>query len=111
MGNGVHEEECLLLRPLEAGEYIIAADELDGNRLGLATRVMDPTPQKLALSYTTEGALRLGWQSVPGAEHYRIYASDDAEEYFDTGLRVEGTEILMAPPGEQRQFFYVTAEK
>lgn len=110
MSGGVHEE-CDLLRPLEAGEFIIAADELDGNRLALATPVIDPTPQKLTLVLTNAGELHLGWESVPGADYYRIYTSDDAESFFDTGLAPEENEIILPLPGAQRQFYRVTAEK
>jgi hypothetical protein len=110
MGAGVNEE-CALVRTLLAGEFVIAVDQVDGSQLSLATRVIDPAPQKVTLSVMTDGALRLAWASVPGADHYLIYASEDAELYFETGLVAEEPEIILPLPSLLRQYYYVTAEK
>jgi hypothetical protein len=110
MSDGVHGD-CALLRELEAGEFIIASDAADDNRLDLATRVIDPTPRELTVSYDEEGFLHLQWESVPGADHYRVYSSSNSEEFFDTGLAPTQCEIAMPVPPQARQFYRVTAEK
>lgn len=110
MGSRVHEE-CALLRALIAGEYIIAVDQIDGSRLSLATRVIDPTPQGLTMYVTPSGELCLRWESVSGASHYKIYASEDAVNYGDTGLTTVASQMVLPLYADNRHFFSVTAEK
>jgi hypothetical protein len=110
MSGGVHAE-CALMRELEAGEFIIANDPDGDRRLSLATRVIDPVPRELTVSYDPEGFLVLRWESVPRADHYRVYSSANGVDFFDTGLAPGENEIALPLPPTPRQFYRVTAEK
>jgi hypothetical protein len=103
------EAECPLARPLAAGEYLMPVDMTDDSRPALPTAVIAPTPSQLTLCFGSDGLLHLKWDAVEGALGYRLYASDDAIEFYDTGLVTPEPEFIMPPGGTNRQFYRVTA--
>ena len=101
--------ECPLLRPLEMGEYLLPMDMTNDWRPDLPTAVIDPVPSKLTLCFGTDGVLHLRWSEVEGATGYKLYASDDAVEFNDTGIITGETELTMPVGPPTRQFYRVTA--
>ncbi len=100
--------ECLLMQPLLAGMFVIPVDLVNGARLNLAVKVIDPTPRNLTLAYDPDGQLHLRWEAVEGAESYHIYGSADGVNYGWTGDITETTEFVM-PLIDQRFFYQVKA--
>jgi hypothetical protein len=103
------EAACPLLRPLLAGEYLLPMDMNDDGRPDLPTAVIDPVPHELTMCYGTDGVLHLRWDEVEGAAGYKLYASDNAIEFYDTGIITSGTELTMPIGPLSRQFYRVTA--
>lgn len=100
---------CLLNRPLIADEFVIAHDLNSNEQLLLATQVINPVPQHLAIAYAADETVHLSWSAVEGAAFYQIYASFDAVNFFFTGMATPETHFIMPPSGEQKQFYRVTA--
>jgi len=108
MSSGV-EAACPLLRPLLPGEYLLPMDMSDDGRPDLPTAVIDPVPHELTLCYGTDGALHVRWGEVEGAVGYKLYASDNAIEFYDTGIVTGETELTIPVGAPTRQFYRVTA--
>ncbi len=100
------DAECPLMRPLLAGEYVLAVDAETNQRLKIPTAVIDPTPHALTLYYF-DGMMSLHWNAVPGAEYYTVYSTIGGMEIplFDT----PDTQAMLPLPLEARGFFRVTA--
>jgi hypothetical protein len=101
--------ECPLLRPLASGEYVLAMDMSNDWRDDLPTKVIDPVPHELTLCYGTDDLLHLNWEEIEGAAGYKLYASDDAMEFYDTGIIASESELTLPVGAPSRQFYRVTA--
>jgi hypothetical protein len=51
----------------------------------------------------------LPWAEVEGAAGYKLYASDNAIEFYDTGIVTSETKLTMPVAAANRQFYRVTA--
>lgn len=87
--------QCPLLRPLLAGERIVAVDPISGKRLRTAYQVPEPIPRELTIRYMESGELRLDWMDVVGAASYGIEVSFDGYVWEDPGLSTQESEITL----------------
>ncbi|MFH1011889.1 MAG: hypothetical protein V1784_11735 [bacterium] len=109
--------DCGLMRPLMAGEFIIAMDMETGGHLALATKVAGPTPPAAPTDVTikynaTTGNVELRWTDT-GAPYYFVYRSTSPYNYSGStllGWVPAGTgfyvDYACANP---KAFYYVTA--
>jgi len=110
MMDGV-DAECLLGRPLMAGEFIVPVDADMDEQQGPVVRVFDPTPHGLTMQYLP-GIFLLRWEEVSGADHYNIYDSDDPVEFSLEPTFISYTNEFALPMiPDEKLFFRVTAER
>jgi hypothetical protein len=102
---------CDLMRPLMAGEFIIAMDMENGRKLNLATKVIDPTPKELVLWLDSDGMLHLRWKEVPGASYYCIYKGLEPFEFPPEPTYYSETNEIVVPSADDKKFYRVTASK
>lgn len=103
------EVECPLSQPLEAGDYVLPVEIESGERPDLPTRVIDPVPHGLTICYGFDENLHLRWSAIEGAVFYRVYMSDDAVNFWDSGLITPDTTITLPVEPEMMRFYRITA--
>ena len=102
------DAECMLMRPLEAGEFILAMDMNTGDRSG-PIRVGSLTPQEVTIIREGPGLLHLRWEAVSGADYYAVYKSNDPFEFPPEPSYFTETNEIVLPLADEVKFYRVTA--
>jgi hypothetical protein len=102
------DAECMLLRPLMAGEFILAMDMNTGDRSG-AIQVGSPIPQELTVFTEGPGWIHLRWEPVPGADYYAIYKSNEPFVFPPEPSYFTETNEIILPLADDMKFYRVTA--
>jgi len=108
MFSGV-DGECMLSRPLLAEEFVLPIDMQTGERLRLATKVINPIPQEVTIVLEAPGMLHLRWEAVPGAEYYAIYKALEPFEFPPEPSFFTETNEIVLPLADEVKFYRVTA--
>jgi hypothetical protein len=102
------DAECMLMRPLEAGEFILAMDMNTGD-MSDPIQVMSLTPQEVTIVCEGSGLLHLRWEPVPGADYYAVYKSNDPFEFPPEPSYFTETNEIVLPLADEVKFYRVTA--
>lgn len=102
------DAECLLMRPLLAGEFILAMDMNTGDR-SLPIGVINPVPQDVTIILDATDMLHLRWEAVPSADYYAVYKADDPSDFPPEPTYFTETNEIVLPVADEKKFYRVTA--
>jgi hypothetical protein len=102
------DAECLLIRPLLAGEFILAMDMITGER-SLPIGIINPVPQKVTIILDATAMLHLRWEAVPGADYYSVYNTDDPTNFPLEPTYITVVNEIVLPVADEKMFYQVTA--
>jgi hypothetical protein len=102
------DAECMLVRPLLTGEFILAMDMATGS-MSSPVQIGNRIPQEVTIICEGPGLLHLRWEVVPGADYYAIYESDDPFEFPPAPTFFSETNEIVLPLENEPSFYRITA--